>query len=260
MKLPDAKLWPGFSPSGRTTMTSGRPRFARPRYRNVVELALLLCAALIHSLATAQMQASTCGSTPNASDGGFGPYDYRTDRDKLLIVERPHFPPVVEALIGTKRAPVGGDLDYTLRAFPNHHRALIAAMRYGEKLNTPHPRDMTFPVECYFDRALRFRPDDNVARMLYAQFLAHNNRKEDALAQLARVESTAGDNAFTHYNLGMLYADMKEYDKAMAHAREAYRLGFGKPELRDRLATAGKWTDQKGVTAPAGPYDGTGKN
>ncbi|MEO5695839.1 MAG: ABC transporter permease [Burkholderiaceae bacterium] len=259
MKVFDLKLGPGCAPSGETTVP-GLPRSARPRYRKLVELALLLGTALIHGLATAQMQSSACGSTPNPSDGGYGPYDYRTDRDKLQIVERPHFPPVVEALIGTKRAPVGGDLDYTLRAFPNHHRALNAAMRYGEKLKTPHPGDMTFPVECYFDRALRFRPDDNVARMLYAQFLERNQRTNEALVQLARVESTAGDNAFTHYNLGMLYADMKEYDKAVAHAHEAYRLGFGKLDLRDKLATAGKWTDPKDAAAPANASDSTGKN
>lgn len=223
--------------------TSAEP----PRRRAVALRSSALAALWIAFGASAQVDPATCGPVANA----FGPFDYRTQREQLGIVERPHFPPLVEALIGTGRAPVGGDLGYTLRAFPNHHRALIAVMRYGEKLKTPHPRDLAYPVECYFERALRFRPDDTVARMIYAQFLSHNNRVPESLAQLALTEARAGDNAFTHYNLGMLYADLKEYDKSMARAREAYRLGFSRPELRERLSAVGKWVEPDGAQRPA---------
>lgn len=224
--------------------------FAEPPRRRAFAVRSTAFAALWVAFgASAQVDPATCGPIANA----FGPFDYRTQRDQLGIVERPHFPPLVEALIGTGRAPVGGDLGYTLRAFPNHHRALIAVMRYGEKLKTPHPKDLGYPVECYFERALRFRPDDTVARMIYTQFLSHNNRIPESLAQLALTEARAGDNAFTHYNLGMLYADLKEYDKAMARAREAYRLGFIRPELRERLAAVGKWVEPEGAQRAAEP-------
>lgn len=220
------------------------------RCRGVIALAALPLAMLGHAPASAQAPAaSTCG--PVALAGGYGPYDYRTDRDKLGIVERPHFPPAVEALIGTKRAPVGADIDYTLKAFPNHHRALIAAMRYGEKSKSPHPQFMSYPVECYFDRALRFRPDDTIVRMIYAQFLARNNRAPEALGQLGMAQAKAGDNAFTHYNLGMLYVDLKDYDKGLQQAHEALRLGFPRPELRERLAAVGKWREADAPKPPA---------
>lgn len=213
-------------------------------------------ALLLHATASAQVDSSTCGPIAHA----FGPYDYRTDRSNLAIVEGPHFPPLVEALIGTKRASVGGDLDYTLRAFPNHHRALIAVMRYGEKLKSPHPGDLSFPVECYFDRALRFRSDDTIVRMIYAQFLARNGRPSHALQQLAMADSKAGDNAFTHYNIGMVYMDLKEYDKAMAQARKAYDLGFNRPELRERLAAVGKWTEPPIARPTTGSDSGNGED
>ena len=228
-----------------------RAPWCTSRCRGVVTLAMLAMPMLCHGPASAQApDASTCG--PVVLTGGFGPYDYRTELGQpKRLVEGAHFSPAVEALIGTKRASVGADLDYTLKAFPNHHRALIALMRYGEKWKTPHPQQMSYPVECYFERALRFRPDDTIVRMIYAQFLTHYNRVPEALEQLGAAQAKAGDNPFTHYNLGMLYVDLKEYDKGLQRAHEAYRLGFPRPELRERLAAVGKWREADAPKPPA---------
>ena len=54
----------------------------------------------------------------------------------------------------------GGDLDYTLRAFPNHHVALMAMAKLGEKQKTARPAGAKYGVECYFQRAVSFRGDD----------------------------------------------------------------------------------------------------
>ena len=76
--------------------------------------------------ASAQALDASCGSLENA----YGPYDYRTDRgNRLYLVESAHFTPVVESLISGLSGPLGAELDYTLRAFPNHHRALISDAR-----------------------------------------------------------------------------------------------------------------------------------
>ena len=155
--------------------------------------ALLLAASLLicGPNAMAQAVASPCGPIENA----YGPFDYRTDRDKLAIVERFHFTPEVEAGLRGKSGRVGDDLDYTLRAFPNHHRALIAVMRYGEKLKSPQPSDLPRSVECYFDRALQFRSDDVVARMIYAKFLTDHRRAPDAVSQLQIADRLARHDA-----------------------------------------------------------------
>jgi len=182
-----------------------------------------------------------CGSLEN----GYGPYDYRTDKPKLPIVDGAHFTPAVEALIRgstTSQGP-GGDLDYTLRAFPNHHRALISVMRYGEKLKSAQPRDLPRPVECYFERALRFRSNDTLARMIYASFLSKDQRPLEATQQLELATVAAEDNAFSHYNIGLIYFDIKNYDRALAQAHKAYGLGFGNPELRDQLKSVNKWAE-----------------
>ncbi len=190
--------------------------------------------------ASAQVEGLACGSLQN----GYGPYDYRTDKPKLPIVDGAHFTAAVEALIrGSTSSGPGGDLDYTLRAFPNHHRALVSVMNYGEKLKPKLPRDLPRSVECYFERALRFRPDDTVARMIYATYLVKNKREADANRQLDQVAAAANDNAFTYYNLGLIYFDMKSYDKALEQAHKAYGLGFGSADLREQLKKIGKWTE-----------------
>ena len=218
------------------------------KYPNTLASTALLGALL--SLATpaalAQISSSECGPLTNA----FGPYDYRTERgSNLNIVEMAHFTPTVEALIKSVTGYIGQDIDYTLRAFPNHHRALISMMRYGEKSGLPQVPYARYTVECYFVRALRFRPDDTTARMIYAMFLHSKKRDEEALHQLEAVRGYAGDNPLTIHNLGMVYFDVGAYDKSLEAAHAAIALGFDRPDLRERLAKVGKWRDP--VPAPA---------
>lgn len=201
-----------------------------------------LIAIITSTTAIAQSAPSSCGEL--RSQGQFGPFDYRTAKSQLPIVERYHFTPAVEALIrGSSNELPGADLDYTLRAFPNHHKALISLVRYGEKMNSPHPSGLHYPVECYFDRALRFEPDDTIVRMLYARYLSKLERPQEARQQLDRATTLAGENAFSHYNIGLIYFDFKDYDKALVQAHKAITLGFMQPALREQLQSVGKWTE-----------------
>jgi len=197
----------------------------------------------------AQPAPSACGSLEN---GNNGPFDYTTERGKkLAVVEEFHFTPVVESLIRGQSGSVGQDLDYTLTVYPNHHRALMALMRLSEKARTPQPAGARFPVECYFERALRFRSTDNVSRMIYATFLGKNGRTADAVKQLELADKTAGDSPFTHNNIGLIYFDMKDYDKALQQAHKAIALGFVQTTLQDQLKQVGKWSDPPAEAAAA---------
>lgn len=81
---------------------------------------------LLAGTSLAQEVDGGCGALQNA----FGPFDDRTARGyNLDVVGSYHFTPPVEALIRGASGTIGGDLDYTLRAFPNHHRALNATNR-----------------------------------------------------------------------------------------------------------------------------------
>lgn len=174
----------------------------------------------------------------------YGPFDYRFARgQELKVVEDFHFNSRVESLIAGQSSTIAGDLDYVLRAFPNHHRALVAMMRLGARTKDPKPTGAQFAVECYFKRALLFRPDDAVARMLYVQYLASNGRKAEANGELDRVVSATPDSAITQHNAGLLYFELGEFDKALAQAYRASALGFEGQSLKMRLQAAGKWVD-----------------
>jgi hypothetical protein len=183
-------------------------------------------------------QSFACGDLKN----GFGPFDFLTDKDRLPIVEQHHFTPEVEMLVkGHTSVDIASDLSYTLLAFPNHHRALQAMVRLGARLRAPQPPGAAYSVACHFDRALRFRPHDTTARLLFANYLFQNQRKPDALAQLAVTAPYAGDNPYTHYNMGQMYLENQEIDLAREQAHQAYALGFTLPGLREKLERLGRW-------------------
>ena len=203
------------------------------------------CAAIFAALTLAQAALGqtgpgACGPLQN----GYGPFDARIDKAKLPVVLDVHFTPVVVALVGGSTASQPGpDIDYTLRAIPNYPRALAAMMQLGEKQKSDKPSGSRYTVECWFDRALRFRPDDHVVRMLYVNFLTKKTRKPDALQHLESVLNTAKDNPFTLYNVGLLYFDLGEHEKALIQAHKAIALGLTRPELTEKLKAAGKWQE-----------------
>ena len=207
----------------------------------------LLCFVLLsHGVSTFGQEAtggnSPCG--PLHTTGQYGPFDFRTDKDRLPVVVNNHFGPDVENLIrGQTSTAIGADIAFTLRAIPNHPNALMSMMLLGVKEKSETPAGSQYPVECWFDRALRFRPDDNVARMIYTSYLTQKNRKADAMRQLDAISAAAKDNPFTYNNIGLLYFDLGEYPKALAQAHKSMELGMDRPALREKLQALGKWSE-----------------
>lgn len=213
--------------------------------RDTRSLALITCLAVCgaHVEAAGQSHQTApflgiCGSLEN----GFGPYDYRVvDSHSKWLVESAHFPPQVETLRAGSRGTIGADLDYTLRALPNHPRALMAMMRLSEHLKTSRPPGAQYPAECYFDRAVRFTPDDAMVRVLYGNFLAQRGRATEAKQHLAVAEANAGSDAQVIYNLGLAYYELKDFDKAVSFAKKAREMGIQFTGLQQRLQRVGKW-------------------
>ena len=204
--------------------------------------AFLLGGWLIHSVAPAQ-GFTAC---PDHRAGGYGPYDYTSPVDKvehLPIVEQFHFTSDVENLIHGNTGSVGGDLDYTIRAFPNHHRALDAASRLSIKLKSVRPPGLQCSVEGYFERGIRFKPDDAVLRMIYGLHFHRWKRPDQAKQQLEQAARLAPEDRNIAYNLGLIYVDLKEWDKASEYAEKAYGAGFPLPGLKNKLVKAGKWKE-----------------
>jgi hypothetical protein len=203
-----------------------------------------LIAALFSSVALAQNE--ICGELQR--HGGYGPYDY-TDpvhfREKLPIVEDFHFSPTVESLASgmNNLKSAGPDLSYTLMAFPNHHRALYAMIRLSWKENRPKPSGSQYSIDCWLDRAVRWRPEDGVIRMIVGNYLSNAKvkRYKDAIPHYEIAEKRLKNSPNLLYNMGLLYFNLKDYEKSREYAKRAYAGGFALPGLRDMLVRAGKW-------------------
>ena len=210
----------------------------------------LLCWAMLCFSACASAQNADWQCGPLVAQGQYGPFDYRTDRDKQAIVVGAHFTPEVEALIrGTTSVRPGADIDYTLRAIPNNHRALLAMVRLAKIEKTAQPSGSRYTLTCWFERALLFRPDDSVVRMLYSQYLYSQQDKLKASQQLDRAVGYAKDNGVTHYNLGLHYFDQGLYEKARVQAHTALALGVTQSGLREQLSKVGQWREPSASSA-----------
>lgn len=188
----------------------------------------------------AQAQESVCGTLLN----NVGPFDYRNERRKLHVVEQFHFQPEVESLTrGMRTVSPAGDLNYTLRAFPNHHRALAAIVRFGQLKKSPQPDILAYSIDCFFERALRFRPDDTVVRLLYSDYLGKTKRPKEATEQLEITRKLAPDNGLTQYNIGLVFFELGNLDEALKQAHRAMALGANRDDLMKRLKSKGRWTE-----------------
>ncbi len=189
----------------------------------------------------------------------FGPYDYRTaTQEQKNIVEKHHFLPQVESLTRGISGPLGQEISYTLEVFPNHPRALLAMAKLAEKVKAPKPEGATQTLECWFDRAIRFTPEDSNVRMVFGVVLLRQGLKDKAIQQLELAARLGSESANLHYNLGLAFFDLGQHDKALAHAHKAYAMGWDLPGLKGKLAKAGKWRDPVAAKPSEGEVSGAG--
>jgi tetratricopeptide (TPR) repeat protein len=187
--------------------------------------------------------ANYCGELSNS----FGPFDHAKRNqyvNEFFLVESAHFTPEVERLVKGSTGPVGGDLDYTLRAIPNHPRALASMARLALRDKTTKVGGAKYSVECYFNRAIRFTPNDASVRSVYGSYLFKLGRTDEALEQLKEAVKLDPENAIANNNLALVYMRNKDYEKAAVLARKAESLGFPLTGVKDKLKAIGKWDVQ----------------
>jgi tetratricopeptide (TPR) repeat protein len=223
-----------------------------PSSRQVALVALVSAlAGPVANAAPDNYAAGPCANVYDTARGPIAPNDYRNQRHLLANVESNHFTPVVENLIRGRSGDLGADLDYVLHIYPNHHRALVAMTRYGERTKSERPPNANYTVDCYYTRAIDFRGDDHVLRALYANYLVKVNRRDEALAQLAAVVKMTPDNPIARYNAGLIYFEMGEFKLARDQAQFAQLNGNPNPGLIDKLKKAGQWVDPPDSAASA---------
>ena len=209
------------------------------------------CGGGLGMLGAAVVAASLLLSAPAiAQDGGCGTvsseaFDMRRldarGRNALRNVEKFHFPMHVETLTRGESGLIGADIGFVLNYIPNHYRALDAMARLGVKEKSAKPKGATYSIACYFDRAIRFVPDDGQVRMIQGMYLAKLGKLDDALAQYQEAEKMMPDSLNVAYNLGLLHFEMKKYDQSLEYAKKAYGGGITLPGLKNKLSGAGKW-------------------
>lgn len=194
--------------------------------------------------------ANYCGDLKN----GFGPFDYRKAASmpqEYNIVIGAHFTPDVENNIKGNSGYLAGDIDYTLRAWPNHPVALASMSRQGIIEKRLTPSGAKWPVDCYFVRAFQFAPDDGTIHAVYGNHLLAHGKDAEAMAEFKRAVAMEPENPTINYNAGLAYFKTKDYDKALMHAQKAYSLNFPLPGLKNKLVSVGKWSS-KPEDQPAG--------
>ena len=220
--------------------TSQRMSIAFPR-KSWIALSGVLLAGLLCAL---PLSAAGEGCAPVNTRTDFGPYDYRTaPPDKLARVENYHFGPGVESLTkGNSTVYFGGDLAFVLRYFPNHHRALATLVRLAKKEKTNRPQRTLTTVECYFELASRFAPNDGTVNLLHGLWLMDSGNMKGAQEQLGRARELAPEgNANYQYNLGLGLLAVGKSEEALEAAHIAYGMSYPLPGLRQKLEKAGKW-------------------
>jgi tetratricopeptide (TPR) repeat protein len=181
-----------------------------------------------------------CGELKNA----YGPFDYRMRAEhanNFDLVEGAHFTPDDENGVRATTRDIAADLDYTLRAIPNHHRALAAMARLAIRTKSVHLPGARYPVECWFERATRFAPDDGGVKAEFGNYLFALGKSDQAFAMFKEAAEMSPENATFNYNLGLAYLQKKDYAEALVYAKKAYALGFPLPGLKNKLIAAGKW-------------------
>jgi hypothetical protein len=75
-------------------------------------------------------------------------------------------------------------------------------------------------------------------------------RSADALRELDLVGAMKHENPMTPFNAGLLYLELKAYEKALAQAHAAMSMGHQAAALREELQKVGHWREPDTAVAP----------
>lgn len=215
------------------------------KYKNVALFALAMIASNVWAAAAPWVGRTLDGLACNGGGQGFGPYDYTNilhKKTSLKIVETYHFTLDVENLIKGQSGPLESDLNYTLRAWPNHHRALVSIIKYQLKINQKFvPGKLETPPECYLQRAIHFSPEDAISYSLYAYYLKEIGQTDNAATLYQKALAISPNNSKIEYAYSKFLLEIKQYDKALEYAKKAYAHGKPANALKEQLIKLGVW-------------------
>ncbi len=179
-------------------------------------------------------------------------FDYTNSKHRRLShfkkIVGAHFNSRVEQLKGgasERNKDPAGDLEYTLRGIPNHHRALKSMYMYNQmpRYKKAVKKGAVKKFECYMQRAITFAPKDSFSYLLYAKYLKNKKLPKKAVEVLKKGEANLPENAFIHYHLSLILLKQDKHQDALKHAKLAYEFGQPPKKLKNKLIKSGIWKE-----------------
>jgi tetratricopeptide (TPR) repeat protein len=174
----------------------------------------------------------------------------QTERGAELLksVEKYHMKPAEDEIRQKRYQAAWGDIDFMLRAFPNHPQVLLLMIDLCAKWKSPRCTD---DLAGRFERAIAVNPRAPNTFVVLGIYQQRNRAYREAISSYERALALDPESVNAHYNLGLAYLDAKNYELANQHAQQAYRLGAQLPGLRAKLTKAGRWDPS--AAPPAAP-------
>ena len=135
------------------------------------------------------------------------------------------------------------EFEFILRYYPNHPKALSLLSDLCQRWPV-----RTCNADAWFEKAIKRNPNVSQTYHLYGIHLHRKKQLKEAVQAYRRAIELAPKSMYAHYDLGLAYADLQQYDLANQHAQKSYQLGAYMPGLRNKLEKVGKWDPT--VTGP----------
>lgn len=168
----------------------------------------------------------------------YAPRTTGAEKEHLSVVTSYHLAPGQRDLANGRYHSAVGHAEFILNHFTNHPQALSLLSEACLKWKDPKC-DAT--AEGRFQKAIARNPDAAPTYVVYAIHLHRKEHLKEAVEAYRRALELAPESVNAHYNLGLAYIDLKQYDLANQHAQKSYQLGAFLPGLRTRLEKLGKW-------------------
>jgi len=105
---------------------------------------------------------NTCGITLGQPlSNAYGPFDFTNPQHaaRIPVVLGAHFTKNIEQLVSGNTDSIDAEIDYTLRAIPNYHRALYSISKFERKMLRRSQQEKVYTptyysADCYFKRAI----------------------------------------------------------------------------------------------------------
>lgn len=181
------------------------------------------------------------GVNANVSANYGEPFNfYEPAPDKVLSnVEKYHLNQGIDKVKQGKYEYAWSEFAFMLHYFPNHPRALQLISDLSIQMESPER------AERYFERAIRLYPQESETYALHGVFLHKLQRYEEAIEAYAKAIALNDKPVDYHYNLGLSYLAIKDYDNALQQAKIAYNKGYPLPGLKDKLKAVNVWQESK---------------